>query len=152
MLRPIISGRHTSNWRLRARSEFYYNNNVPNMENMGNRFIGYGAGMFTGINLSYSGKYISFSLEPFYLTSQNNEVMTVGRDDMFGRLNDAGYNRDSPYSSTGLRETQLYLHYKDIGIGYSNANMWWGPGLHNTLTMTNNTTGFSHLMIGTLKL
>ena len=29
--------------------------------------------------------------------------------------------------------------------------MWWGPGLHNTLTMTNNTTGFSHLMVGTLR-
>ena len=55
MLRPIISGRITSNWRLLARSEFYYNNNVPNLENMGNRYIGKGTGMFTGINLSYIG-------------------------------------------------------------------------------------------------
>ena len=74
MLRPIISGRNTSNWHLLTRSEFYYNNNAPNLENMGNRYIGKGAGMFTSINLSYSGKYISFSLEPFYLTSQNKEV------------------------------------------------------------------------------
>jgi hypothetical protein len=150
MLRPITSGRNTSNWHLLARSEFYYNNNAPNFENMGNRFIGKGGGMFTSINLSYSGKYISFSLEPFYLNSQNKEVMTAGREAMFGRLNDTGYNRSSPYSSIGLRETQLYLHYKHIGVGYSNANMWWGPGLHSTLTMTNNTTGFPHLMIGTL--
>ena len=71
MLKPIISNRNTSNWRLLARSEFYYNNNVPNLENMGNRYIGKGLGMFTGINLSYSGKFFSFSIEPFYLTSQN---------------------------------------------------------------------------------
>jgi len=151
LIRPIVNSENINNWLVVARSEFYYNNNAPNLENIGNRFIGKGSGMFNSINLSYHGKYISLSLEPFYLTSQNNEVMTVGRDAMFGRLNDAGYNKDSPYSSTGLRETQLYLHYKDIGIGYSNANMWWGPGLHSTLTMTNNTTGFPHLMIGTLK-
>ena len=28
--------------------------------------------------------------------------------------------------------------------------MWWGPGVHSSLTMTNNTTGFPYLMIGTL--
>ena len=112
MLRPMIKIRNTSNWHLLARSEFYYNNNVPNLENMGNRYIGKGVGMFTAINLSYSGKFFSFSFEPFYLTSQNNEVMTVGRDGIFGLLNDAGYNRDMPYSTIGFRETQFYLHHK----------------------------------------
>ena len=28
--------------------------------------------------------------------------------------------------------------------------MWWGPGVHTSLTMTNNTVGFPHLLIGTL--
>ncbi|SVD66627.1 uncharacterized protein METZ01_LOCUS419481, partial [marine metagenome] len=112
MIRPIISDRNTSNWHILARSEYYYNNNAPNLENMGNRFIGKGAGMFTSINLSYIGKFFSMSIEPFYLTSQNKEVMVVGRNAMFGRLNDAGYNKESPYSSIGLRDTQLYLHYK----------------------------------------
>ena len=65
MLRPIISNRNTSNWHILARTEFYYNNNTPNLENMGNRYIGKGLGMFTGINLSYSGKFFSFSIEPF---------------------------------------------------------------------------------------
>ena len=32
MLRPIISGRNTSNWRILTRSEFYYNNNAPNQD------------------------------------------------------------------------------------------------------------------------
>ena len=96
MIRPITNAENPSNWSILARSEIYYNNNTPNLENMGNRFIGKGVGMFTGINLSYSGEYLSFSIEPFYLTSQNKEVMMVGRDAMFGRLNDAGYNRDYP--------------------------------------------------------
>jgi hypothetical protein len=29
--------------------------------------------------------------------------------------------------------------------------MWWGPGFHSALSMTNNTTGFNNLMIGTVR-
>ena len=29
--------------------------------------------------------------------------------------------------------------------------MWWGSGYHSSLNMTNNTTGFPHLMIGTIQ-
>ena len=28
-------------------------------------------------------------------------------------------------------------------------NMWWGPGLHNSLHMSNNTSGFNYLFVGT---
>ena len=70
--------------------------------------------------------------------------------DVFNVLNDNRYFTDQPYVSYGLRESQLFFHYKEIGFGISNANMWWGPGIHTSLTMTNNTTGFPHLMIGTL--
>ena len=27
--------------------------------------------------------------------------------------------------------------------------MWWGPGLHNSLHMSNNTSGFNYLFLGT---
>jgi hypothetical protein len=106
--------------------------------------------LFTGINFSYSGKYISYSIEPFYLKSQNQQMNILERGGIFSYLNDASHYKESPYTSIGLRETQLYLHYNSFGFGFSNANMWWGPGIHNTLTMTNNTTGFPHLMIGTI--
>ncbi len=151
LIRPIINSENSRDYNIKARSEFYFNDDAPNFENMGNRFIGKGAGLFTGINISYIGKYMILSLEPFYISNQNKGVMNLGRDNIFGRLNDAGFNIGSPYKSFGLRETQLYLHYKSLAIGYSNANMWWGPGIHSSLTMTNNTTGFPHFMIGTLK-
>ena len=106
MLKPIISSRNTSNWRLLARSEFYYNNNVPNLENMGNRYIGKGAGMFTGINLSYCGEYISFSIEPYYFINQNQNLKIENRDshnenhpDIFNVLNDNRIYLQQPYKS-----------------------------------------------------
>ena len=69
---------------------------------------------------------------------------------MLGRV---AYNYDNryfieqPYVSYGFRESKLFFHYKEIGIGISNANMWWGPGLHTSLTMANNTSGFPHIFL-----
>ena len=146
MIRPLIINdkRFIS---ISMRSEAYHNNNAPNLENIGNRFIGKGFGSFNTIKISYRGKFIYLSIEPFYQNSQNKEFNLNGRDGIFSRLND----NKSSFSSYGFRETQFYLHYKGIGFGYSNANMWWGPGFHNSLTMTNNTAGFPHFMIGTIK-
>ena len=72
MLRPIISNRNTSNWCILTRTEFFYNNNTPNLENMGNRYIGKGLGMFTGINLFYTGKFISFSISCTHTRSSSS--------------------------------------------------------------------------------
>ena len=148
IIRPIFSDENKLN--LFTRSEFYFNTNAPNFENMGNKYIGRGAGIFSSINLSYTGKNFSFSFEPFYLLSQNKKSSNY-REGIFSVLNDVSNNTGTPYEILGLRETQFYIHNKNLAIGFSNANMWWGPGLHSSLTMTNNTTGFPHLMIGTLK-
>ena len=149
ILRPNFY--NTNNlWSLKIRSEIFYNNGAPNLENMSNRIIGRGIGLFTGINFSYSGKLFNFSIEPFYFTSQNNNIEKINRDMFFAHLNDVRFDNNTPYSIAGFRETQLYITYQGFGLGFSNANMWWGPGLHSSLTMTNNTSGFPHLMIGTI--
>ena len=118
MLRPIIIGRNTSNWRILTRSEFYYNNNVPNLENMGNRWVGKGIGFFSSLNISYLNSYISLSIEPYYFFDQNQYVKNVNRKDpynagpdIFNVLNDNRYFTDQPYVSYGFRESQLFFHY-----------------------------------------
>lgn len=43
---------------------------------------------------------------------------------------------------------QSYIQFnlgKKVGIGYSNENLWWGPGQFNSLLMSNNAPGFGHL-------
>ena len=157
LIRPLLNQLNNSRWSLVARNELFFNSNRPNLENMGNRWLGKGAGYFTGLNISYSGKYVSLSIEPFYFINQNQYVKNVNRKqpttadiDVFNVLNDNRYFEDQPYVSQGIRESQLFFHFKEIGFGISNANIWWGPGIHTSLTMTNNTTGFPYFMIGTL--
>jgi hypothetical protein len=38
-----------------------------------------------------------------------------------------------------------------VAAGYTHENMWWGPGVLSSLTMTNNAPGFPHAFIGTDK-
>ena len=38
-----------------------------------------------------------------------------------------------------------------IGLGYSNENIWWGPGKRNSLVFSNNAAGFKHYYLQTNK-
>ena len=59
IIRPIFNNKKTNKWSSSIRTEFYFNSNSPNYENMGNKFIGKGIGAFTSISLSYVSKNIS---------------------------------------------------------------------------------------------
>ncbi|MFQ6616624.1 MAG: capsule assembly Wzi family protein [Fidelibacterota bacterium] len=153
IIRPVfISSRNRErNLSITLRSELFNNTNAPNLENTSDRWIGKGDSFFSSVNISYSGPFLALSLEPYYFSNQNlpfDEAVRIGK---YMKLNDNQPFEDSPYRISGLREVQAYLHYKGVGFGFSNANMWWGPGIHSTLNMTNNTRGFNHLMVGTLR-
>ena len=113
VLRPQIH-KKGNQWSLTLRSELLYNNGAPNLENMGNRIVGKGASFFTGVNLSYSGKFVSFNLEPFYFTTQNKKVEDLNREGLFTRLNDVRHKGETPYVTAGIRGTQIYFNYKTL--------------------------------------
>ena len=130
-------------------NETYLNNNASNQENMDLRYIGKGIGNFSSLSINGFRKFIAFNFEPFMLNNnyQNGEI----------------YNRDSPYkylndskpiegvNGLGLRKADIYLHYNGLAIGIARDNMWWGPGIQGSFSMTNNTTGFKNYMLGTIK-
>ncbi|MCJ7801027.1 MAG: capsule assembly Wzi family protein [Candidatus Marinimicrobia bacterium] len=184
LIRPFLNLTDTTlygTWSVGFRTELFYNDNAPNLENTSDRWIGKGMSFFQGIQLAYTNKFLSLSLEPYYFSNQNKDYTDSWqeyfiylpdsiknikhpytrepvlrydqpfRELKFSKLNDNRPHGDEPYSKSGIREAQVYLHYNGLGIGYSNANMWWGSGYHSSLSMTNNTTGFPHLMIGTIK-
>lgn len=152
MIRPVIIPQDQLKdvWSLKVRNEVFYNSGAPNLENTSDRWIGKGTSFFTSANIAYNSDYIFASIEPYYFISQNDDYNEPQRIPKFSHLNDNRPHLETPYTSIGIRETQLYLKYKGIGGGFSNANMWWGPGLHSSLMMSNNTTGFGHLMLGTI--
>jgi len=174
LIRPFINQTNKTligTWSVGFRTELFSNDNAPNLENTSDRWIGKGMSFFQGLQLAYTNKYLSLSFEPYYFTNQNKEyaepwqdyflslpdsvkpkrIDQPYREAKFSKLNDNRPHNKGAYSKTGFRDAQLYLHYNGLGIGYSNANMWWGSGYHSSLNMSNNTAGFPHLMIGTIQ-
>jgi hypothetical protein len=43
------------------------------------------------------------------------------------------------------------LNFDPISIGISNENLWWGPGINNSLVLSNNAPGFKHLTLNTTR-
>jgi hypothetical protein len=146
-LRPYYRNTNKS-FSIRIINEIYFNNNASNQENMDLRYIGNGLGNFRSVSISGYNKYIAFNFEPYSLTANYNNVKTYNRPSSFKYLNDAKLGM---IDGVGLRKADIFLHYNGLGIGVSKDNMWWGPGVQGTFSMTNNTTGFNNFMIGTIK-
>ena len=151
IIRPFYIPHKKGQLTIRYRHEQYSNDNTSNQENMDIRFMGKGRGWFQGLNISYYNDFIAFSVEPYWLSSANDSAMVISRSHMFSALNDSHIKPDGQFISSGFREAQIYLHFKGLGVGISNASMWWGPGIHSTLSMTNNTEGFFNYMLGTIR-
>lgn len=41
-------------------------------------------------------------------------------------------------------QSNINYNFNKFSLGISNENIWWGPGLYHSLTMTNNAPGFLH--------
>ncbi len=85
----------------------------------------------TGFNIT--GKYfdIQFLPEWFYATETP--------------FTKNGYNN----FSLGQSAIRLHVGNTPLSVSFSNENIWWGPGIFNSLMMSNNAPGFEHFSIHT---
>jgi len=72
-------------------------------------------------------------------------LYTVNKIDMFSRFG------NEKIKNKYLGQSSLRYQNDHISLGISNENIWWGPGLRNSLVMSNNATPFLHLTLNTVK-
>jgi|SRR6218665_6427 len=53
------------------------------------------------------------------------------------------------YTKIFAGQSSIKLNYKKLALGISTENLWWGPGIRNSLIMTNNAPGFAHITFNT---
>jgi len=58
---------------------------------------------------------------------------------------------DGAYSKMSLGQTSIRLNVGPVSAGFSNENLWWGPGVRNSLLMSNNASGFRHFTLNTTR-
>jgi len=58
---------------------------------------------------------------------------------------------DKAYSRLSWGQSSIRLNFGAFSTGISNENLWWGPGMRNSLLMTNTSGGFMHLTFNTTR-
>ena len=81
------------------------------------------------------------------LDRRQHEISIPYKENEFSVLNDVPLL--DIYKQNRFRNTGLKLHFHGISAGFGNWDQWWGPGIHNSLSLSNNAQGFYHYYIGT---
>ncbi len=55
------------------------------------------------------------------------------------------------HNKTTIGQSSVSLEFKNLSIGFSNENLWWGPSIRNSIMMSNHASGFKHISFKTLK-
>lgn len=58
---------------------------------------------------------------------------------------------NSAYSKAFWGQSSIRLTFGPISAGLSNENIWWGPGIRNSLILSNNAPGFKHVTLNTVR-
>lgn len=54
---------------------------------------------------------------------------------------------DDPWTDLVLDGSYLQVEYRTVAGGISKQNLWWGPGIRNSIVMSNNAGGFWHAFL-----
>ncbi|MDP3392427.1 capsule assembly Wzi family protein [Sediminibacterium sp.] len=92
-----------------------------------------------GVNMQYG--IFEVQLAPELVFASNGNYATP----QYGNHNNNSYSKIFPGQSF------VKANYGAISLGVSTQNLWWGPGIHSSLLMSNNAPGFLHAFIGTRK-
>ncbi|RZJ54204.1 MAG: hypothetical protein EOO45_30650, partial [Flavobacterium sp.] len=104
---------------------------------------------------------LSIQFKPEVVMAPNSRFDTFNEDHydvITARYYDFYNNIDLParFGNDGVTraywgQSSIRLNYKALSFGLSTENLWWGPGLRNSLLMSNTAPGFKHLTLNTRK-
>lgn len=97
--------------------------------------------------------HLSIRLQPEVVVATNGEVAISGDisryyDPSIDLPQRFGTGR---YSRVSLGQSHALVDAGPLAFGFSNENLWWGPGRYNALLMSNTAPGFNHLTLRTTR-
>lgn len=101
-----------------------------------------------GLQTSVSaGAYLSYG----WLDVQLKPELVYAGNPSFPYNADFGAPTRGSYTKLLMGQSSIRVSKAGLSLGLSTENMYWGPGLHNSLLMSNNAPGFTHLTFNTTK-
>ncbi|HWV71947.1 MAG TPA: capsule assembly Wzi family protein [Pseudosphingobacterium sp.] len=139
---------------------FRYTSAYPAGWNDGGMIPAVGAQQMTSVGVYAKYKWFSVQLKPELITAQNKSYsgfngqteaswelwyQYTNNIDIPERFGNGTYTKILPGQSS------IRFNYDPISFGLSTENLWWGPGIQNSLLMSNTAPGFPHLTLNTTK-
>jgi hypothetical protein len=113
-----------------------------------------------GLNVKFSILDINYQPEKIIVQNRKQEFFAGDVGNYWARYYQLVRNNIDDFRSVGfakkidtttLGQTYISLNFGKVSLGGSNQNIWWGPGLRNSLMFTNTSAGFKHLFINSNK-
>jgi hypothetical protein len=112
-----------------------------------------------GVHASYGSLEIQINPEYVWAANPNFETFPLtetngarlGKIDYLNHSDIPDRFGDKSYNYLGWGQSSIKLNLNNIAIGLSSENLWWGPGIYNSLIISNNASGFLHFTINTRK-
>jgi hypothetical protein len=153
---------------LKGKGEFFalpltinqqYNTHHPYGWNDGAMIPAKGYQALVSAGLYASVGWLSVQLRPEFVFAENRDFAgfpTEHTDSIwkayYGFLNSIDHPEQfgkGTYAKFFPGQSSIRLNYKKFSLGYSTENLWWGPGIRNSLVMSNNAPGFGHITFNT---
>ncbi|SEA99580.1 Capsule assembly protein Wzi [Pedobacter hartonius] len=96
------------------------------------------------IDLAINGKFDTFNPATY-------PIIVARYYDFYNNIDLPARFGNNEISKAYWGQSSIRLNYKDISFGLSTENLWWGPGIRNSLLMSNTAPGFKHLTLNTRK-
>lgn len=112
-----------------------------------------------GVYLQYGILSVQFRPEIVVAANQNfdnfnkdhYEIIAARYYDFYNNIDLPAQFGTGTYTRAYWGQSNIRLTYKALSFGLSTENLWWGPGMKNSLIMSNTAPGFKHLTLNTVK-
>lgn len=123
-------------------ADFNFNSYRPFGWNNGSMIMAKGAQTRFSTGVLLKSKFFEMNLRPEFVAASN-------RPYRFSSL--YGNTVSGPYQKTFLGQSYVNINAGPVSFGFSNENLWMGPGQESSLILSNNAPGFGHLHFSTRK-
>lgn len=113
-----------------------------------------------GLNIKFGIFDINYQPEKIIVENKPQEFFAGDVGNYWARYYQLVRNNIDDFRSVGFGnkidtttfgQSYIGLNFGKISLGATNQNLWWGPGIRNSLIFTNSAAGFQHLYLSSTK-
>ena len=90
-----------------------------------------------------SGVYLKYGM----IDAQLMPELVYANNPNFETSSNYGAPTKGTYQKLFMGQSFIRLSYKNLALSLSTENKWWGPGIQNSIIMSNNAPGFTHIAL-----